>query len=89
MWHAMFAKQIPLAEKILRTVIVYAVIAMLFRLTGKRGLASRTALPRTDPTQATYDGNRARRANGRPNHSPAKTQKTKTVMITAGSPLAT
>lgn len=40
MWHAMFAEQIPLAEKILRTVIVYAVIAVLFRLTGKRGLAS-------------------------------------------------
>jgi uncharacterized membrane protein YcaP (DUF421 family) len=40
MWHAMFAEQIPLAEKILRTVIVYAVIAVLFRLTGKRGLAA-------------------------------------------------
>jgi uncharacterized membrane protein YcaP (DUF421 family) len=40
MWHAMFAEQIPLAEKILRTVIVYAVIALLFRLTGKRGLAT-------------------------------------------------
>jgi len=40
MWHAMFAEQIPLAEKILRTVIVYAMIAVLFRLTGKRGLAS-------------------------------------------------
>jgi uncharacterized membrane protein YcaP (DUF421 family) len=40
MWHAMFAEQIPLAEKILRTIIVYALIAVLFRLTGKRGLAS-------------------------------------------------
>lgn len=40
MWHAMFAEQIPVAEKILRTVIVYALIAVLFRLTGKRGLAS-------------------------------------------------
>ncbi len=40
MWHSMFAEQIPLAEKILRTVIVYAAIAVLFRLTGKRGLAS-------------------------------------------------
>ena len=40
MWHAMFAEQIPLAEKILRTVIVYALIVVLFRLTGKRGLAS-------------------------------------------------
>jgi uncharacterized membrane protein YcaP (DUF421 family) len=40
MWHAMFAEQIPLAEKILRTVLVYAVITLLFRLTGKRGLAN-------------------------------------------------
>src|ERR1039457_1317571 len=39
-WHAMFVEQIPLTEKILRTVIVYALIAVLFRLTGKRGLAS-------------------------------------------------
>jgi uncharacterized membrane protein YcaP (DUF421 family) len=40
MWHAMFAEQIPLTEKILRTIIVYALIAVLFRLTGKRGMAS-------------------------------------------------
>jgi len=40
MWHDMFVEQIPLAEKVLRTVIVYAVIAVLFRLTGKRGLAN-------------------------------------------------
>ena len=40
MWHDMFVEQIPLAEKILRTVIVYALIVVLFRLTGKRGLAS-------------------------------------------------
>jgi uncharacterized membrane protein YcaP (DUF421 family) len=39
-WHAMFAEQIPVTEKVLRTVIVYALIAVLFRLTGKRGLAS-------------------------------------------------
>jgi uncharacterized membrane protein YcaP (DUF421 family) len=39
-WHAMLVEQIPLTEKILRTVIVYAMIAVLFRLTGKRGLAS-------------------------------------------------
>jgi uncharacterized membrane protein YcaP (DUF421 family) len=39
-WHAMFVEQIPLAEKILRTVIVYALLAVLFRLTGKRELAS-------------------------------------------------
>ncbi len=40
MWHDMFVEQIPLAEKILRTVIVYALLAVLFRLTGKRGLAN-------------------------------------------------
>ena len=40
MWHAMFVEQIPLTEKILRTVLVYALIALLFRLTGKRGLAT-------------------------------------------------
>lgn len=39
MWHSMFVEQIPFAEKILRTIIVYALIALLFRLTGKRGLA--------------------------------------------------
>jgi hypothetical protein len=35
--HAMFVEQIPMTEKTLRTVIVYALIAVLFRLTGKRG----------------------------------------------------
>jgi uncharacterized membrane protein YcaP (DUF421 family) len=40
MWHAMFVEQIPLAEKILRTVLVYALIAVLFRVAGKRGLAN-------------------------------------------------
>ena len=40
MWHAMFIEQIPVAEKILRTVLVYALIAVLFRLTGKRGLSN-------------------------------------------------
>lgn len=40
MWHSMFVEQIPLAEKILRTIIVYALVAVIFRLTGKRGLAS-------------------------------------------------
>jgi uncharacterized membrane protein YcaP (DUF421 family) len=39
-WHSMFVEQIPLAEKILRTIIVYALVAVIFRLTGKRGLAS-------------------------------------------------
>ena len=40
MWHSMFAVQIPIAEKILRTVLVYAAILILFRLTGKRDLAT-------------------------------------------------
>jgi uncharacterized membrane protein YcaP (DUF421 family) len=39
-WHSMFAVQIPIAEKILRTVLVYATILILFRLTGKRDLAT-------------------------------------------------
>jgi uncharacterized membrane protein YcaP (DUF421 family) len=40
MWHAMFVEQIPFAEKVIRTVVVYALIAVLFRLTGKRGLSN-------------------------------------------------
>jgi len=40
MWHAMFVEQIPYAEKVIRTVAVYALIAVLFRLTGKRGLSN-------------------------------------------------
>lgn len=40
MWHDLFVEQIPVTEKILRTVIVYALLAVLFRLTGKRGLAN-------------------------------------------------
>jgi uncharacterized membrane protein YcaP (DUF421 family) len=39
-WHSMFAVQIPIAEKILRTVLVYATILILSRLAGKRDLAS-------------------------------------------------
>lgn len=37
--HDLFVMQIPILEKIARTVLVYAVIVVLFRLTGKRGLA--------------------------------------------------
>lgn len=40
----MFVMEIPILEKILRTVLVYAVIIVLFRLTGKRGLASLNTL---------------------------------------------
>ena len=39
MWHSMFVVQIPILEKILRTVFVYATIVILFRLAGKRDLA--------------------------------------------------
>ncbi|MGY1436205.1 DUF421 domain-containing protein [Streptomyces reniochalinae] len=40
MWHAMMTIEIPVVEKILRTALVYAVIVVLFRISGKRGLAS-------------------------------------------------
>lgn len=40
----MFVMEIPILEKMLRTVLVYAVIIVLFRLTGKRGLASLNTL---------------------------------------------
>ena len=40
MWQSMLIEQIPFTEKVLRTVLVYALIVVLFRLTGKRGLAS-------------------------------------------------
>ena len=39
MWHAMFIIQVPIAEKVLRTVLVYTLVVLLFRLGGKRGLA--------------------------------------------------
>jgi len=38
-WQSMFAVQIPILEKVLRTVLVYATIVLLFRLVGKRDLA--------------------------------------------------
>jgi len=44
MWHDMFAQQIPFAEKIIRTIIVYALIAALLRATGKRGLSGLNSL---------------------------------------------
>ncbi len=40
MWHSMFVVQVPILEKVLRTVLVYATIAILFRLAGKRDLAT-------------------------------------------------
>jgi uncharacterized membrane protein YcaP (DUF421 family) len=39
-WHSMFVVQIPVLEKVVRTVLVYATILILFRLTGKRDLAT-------------------------------------------------
>jgi uncharacterized membrane protein YcaP (DUF421 family) len=47
MWHDMFVIQTPVAEKILRSVLVYAVIVVLFRLAGKRGLANLNTLDLT------------------------------------------
>jgi uncharacterized membrane protein YcaP (DUF421 family) len=44
MWHAIFVIQVPVLEKILRTVLVYATIVVLFRLAGKRGLATLNTL---------------------------------------------
>ena len=40
MWADMFVIQIPVLEKILRTVLVYATLVVLFRLAGKRDLAA-------------------------------------------------
>ncbi|MDJ1131305.1 DUF421 domain-containing protein [Streptomyces iconiensis] len=40
MWQDMVTLEIPVADKILRTVLVYVVIVALFRFTGKRGLAN-------------------------------------------------
>ena len=39
MWHELLTIQIPLAEKLVRTVLVYALIVVIFRLVGKRNLA--------------------------------------------------
>jgi uncharacterized membrane protein YcaP (DUF421 family) len=44
MWHRMFVEQIPVDEKLLRTVLVYAVVAVLIRITGKRSLAGLNTL---------------------------------------------
>jgi hypothetical protein len=41
--NAMFAEQIPLTDKFLRMVIVYALIAVLFRLTGAPQPGDRSA----------------------------------------------
>jgi uncharacterized membrane protein YcaP (DUF421 family) len=43
-WHDIFHLQVPVAEKVLRTVLIYALIAMLLRATGKRELAGLNSL---------------------------------------------
>jgi uncharacterized membrane protein YcaP (DUF421 family) len=40
----MFVLQVPLLEKILGTVLVYVVVLVLVRLSGKRGLANMNIL---------------------------------------------
>ena len=40
----MFARQIPSAEKIIRTLVVYLLIAIFLRATGKRGLSGLNTL---------------------------------------------
>ncbi len=37
--HDLVIVQVPIVEKVLRTVLVYVLIVLLFRFTGKRGLA--------------------------------------------------
>lgn len=38
--HDLWSVQIPVLEKIIRTVLVYALVLLLFRFAGKRGLAN-------------------------------------------------
>lgn len=40
MWHDLVSVQIPILEKLLRTIAVYALLLVIFRLTGKRTIAS-------------------------------------------------
>lgn len=44
MWHHILVMHISVAEKLLRTVLVYALVAVLIRVTGKRGLAGLNTL---------------------------------------------
>jgi len=44
MWNDMFVLQVPLGEKVVRTVLIYALIMILVRLGGKRGLATMNTL---------------------------------------------
>jgi uncharacterized membrane protein YcaP (DUF421 family) len=40
MWQDMFVLEVPLVEKVIRIVLVYALLLALIRLAGKRGLAA-------------------------------------------------
>ena len=40
MWHDLWVVQVPVVEKIVRTVLVYVLLVVLFRVAGKRGLAN-------------------------------------------------
>jgi uncharacterized membrane protein YcaP (DUF421 family) len=40
MWQDMFVLEVPLVEKVVRTVLVYVLLLVLIRLAGKRGLAT-------------------------------------------------
>jgi uncharacterized membrane protein YcaP (DUF421 family) len=44
MWQDMFVLDVPLVEKVIRTVLVYALILVLVRLGGRRGLATMNTL---------------------------------------------
>lgn len=44
MWSEIFVSDIPLLESIVRAVVVYAVILVLIRISGKRGLASMNSM---------------------------------------------
>lgn len=44
MWHAMFAQEVPFAEKVIRTIVIYLLLVVLLRLAGKRGLTGLNSL---------------------------------------------
>jgi uncharacterized membrane protein YcaP (DUF421 family) len=43
-WHTLFDLHVPVAEKLIRTVLVYALIAVLVRVLGKRGMSGLNTL---------------------------------------------
>ena len=40
MWHNIFTNEIPYTEKIIRTVLVYALLVVIFRIVGKTAISS-------------------------------------------------